>query len=89
MEAFDSPTREGSRDMSASRDFEDVVTVIDGRSSVAQDVLNAEDEVRDYLQGRFARLMSYRYWIEGIEAHLTDPGRAAIVAERIRAFAKM
>ena len=87
MEAFDSPTREDTWDMSASRDFEDVVTVIDGRPNIVQDVFAAEDVVRNYLQRRFAQLMSNRYWIEGIEAHLSDPGRAAIVAERVRTFA--
>ncbi len=87
MEAFDSPTREDGGKMNASRDFEDVVTVIDGRPSIALDVLAAEGKVREYLQKRFARLMGERYWIEGIEAHLDDYGRAAIVADRIREFA--
>ena len=86
MEAFDSPTRQDHGDISSSRDFEDVVTVIDGRSNIAQEILDADDDLRDYLQGRFAQLMSNRYWIEGIEAHLNDPGRGAIVAERICTF---
>ena len=86
MEAFDSPHRENGGDLSASRDFEDVVTVLDGRPSIAEDVNSADVEARDYLRKRFARLMLERYWMEGIEAHLIDPGRAQIIAERLRNF---
>jgi len=35
--------------MYVSRDFEDVVTLIDGRPTISQEVLSAEPEVREYL----------------------------------------
>ncbi len=85
LEAFDSPAREGNGDMFASRDFEDVVTILDGRESIGQDVLVAEPAICEYLRLRFTMLMGQPYWVEGIEAHV-DQGRSSIVVERINSF---
>jgi hypothetical protein len=71
--------------MYLSRDFEDVVTLIDGRPTISQEALSAEPEVREYLQNRFARQMREPYWTDGVEAH-GDDGRAADVVERVAAF---
>jgi len=85
FEAFGSPDREGHGDLLASRDFEDIVTVIDGRPSLADDCKEAEEDVRAYLHDRLSALLRERYFLEGIEAHV-ESGRAGIVAERIGAI---
>ena len=36
-----------------SHDFEDIINVIDGRSSIAAEVANADDELAEYLASRF------------------------------------
>jgi len=85
MEAFDSPTREDHGDMYVSRDFEDMITLIDGRPTIAHDVLAAEPDVREYLQERFALQMNQPNWRDGVEAHVSD-SRAEDVIERVAAF---
>ncbi len=85
MEAFDSPTRLDHGDMYASRDFEDIVTLIDGSPDIAEKVISATNEVKHYLQERFRRQMNDPRFDEGLEAHLED-GRVDIVLQRIHSF---
>ena len=66
MEAFDFPTREYHGDLFVSRDFEDMITLINGRPTIVQDVLAAEFEVREYLQERFSRQMNQPNWRDGV-----------------------
>jgi len=40
-------------DLMTSHDFEDIINVIDGRSSIAAEVANADDELAEYLASRF------------------------------------
>lgn len=86
LEAFGDPEREGHDDIFVSRDFGDVIRVIDGRPSLVNEVLTASVELRTYLQERFADLMRERYLEEAILEHV-DPGREDMVVERIRALA--
>jgi hypothetical protein len=86
MEAFDDKEREGHGDIFASRDFGDVIRVIDGRPSIVKEVLAASGELSNYLQERFARVLGESYLEEAIAEHV-EPGREEIVIERIRAFA--
>jgi hypothetical protein len=47
--------------------------------------LSADQDVREYLQERFARLMARQNWVNGIEAIL-EQGRSDVVLARIDAF---
>lgn len=88
MEAFDDAGREGHGDIFASRDFGDVIRVIDGRPSIAEEVLAAPDELRHYLRERFVLVLAESYLEEAIAEHV-DPDRESVVIERICAFAEM
>lgn len=88
MEAFDDSGRQGHGDIFASRDFGDVIRVLDGRPSLAEEVLAATDELRGYLQERFARVLNVSYLEEAIADHV-DPARESIVIERIKSFASV
>lgn len=85
MEAFDSPTREDHGDMYVSRDFEDMITLIDGLPSIVDDVLGAEPDVREYLKERFLRQMNKPNWRDCVEAHVNDDRTEEVIA-RIAAF---
>ena len=85
MEAFDSPTREDHGDMFASRDFEDVVTLLDGRGDIAQEVSRAGAQLRVCIQDGFKRLRDHPSYELGVQAHL-DEGRLETVLERIDAI---
>jgi predicted nucleotidyltransferase len=50
LEAFAS---RGRSDLMTSHDFEDIINVIDGRPSIANEVANADGELAEYLASRF------------------------------------
>ena len=85
LAAFHSPAREHHDDVLLSRDFGDIVRVVDGRPTIAQEVLDARDDLRAYVQERFAAILEAAYIEEAIAEHV-DPGREDLVLERIRAF---
>jgi len=91
LEAFDSPTRENNRDYLASRDFEDVVTVIDGRHEIVDEVASAPDAVRNFLNERVTAHLHHQRFEEGVAAHLdidfASRARIQAVLKRFQAIA--
>jgi hypothetical protein len=91
LAAFESPGRENQGDYLSSRDFEDIVTVIEGRSEIVDDVFAADVSVRRYIAERLRAHLLSPLFEEGVSAHLDpDPasqGRAAIVLNRVRKIA--
>jgi len=83
--AFRSPTREFHDDIMLSRDFGDIIRVIDGRPTIASEVLEAREDLRKYLQDQFSALLYEPYIDHSIVEHV-DLGREELVLERIRAF---
>lgn len=69
-------------------DIEDIVTVIDGRPSIVDEVLAFEQEVQAYLGEEFDDLLAQRLFVERLDWHLAgDPGRKEIVLARLRNIA--
>jgi len=66
LEAFHS--RGG--DYRTSHDFEDVVYVIDNRISIADEILEADETVRKFIQNELSRLTSSPYMEEIIRAQI-------------------
>ncbi|MCO5296768.1 MAG: hypothetical protein M9921_07920 [Fimbriimonadaceae bacterium] len=91
LAAFDSPHREGHRDLVASRDFEDVVTVVDGRQAVVYEVARSRPGLKAYLAERIRYLQGLRAFEEGVAAHLdideASQSRVAFVLERLGSIA--
>lgn len=85
LAAFDDPGREGSQDPFLSRDFADIVRLIDGHPTIADEVFSSPEPLRTFLRPRFARILKMRYLEEGIEEHVEE-GRAELVTQRIEAF---
>jgi hypothetical protein len=85
MMAFRDSEREYNNDKFLSRDFGDSIRVIDGRSTIANEVLGANQDLRDYLQENWRSLLAEDYFEEAIAEHI-DAGREDIVIERIRSF---
>ncbi len=86
LAAFESPERENHHDYLASRDIEDIVTVLDGRPEIVLEVRSSPDDARKFIQSKL------RYHLEGrieeaIEANLdadsVSRGRLRIVRQRI------
>ncbi len=90
--AFDSPDRENSRDLISSRGFEDIVSLLDGRSTIESDVRGTEPELQNYLISRFKDLLASPILEFGISAHL-DPdsasqGRIPEILQRIESISR-
>ena len=90
LEAFEG---RGQGDFLLSRDMEDIVSVLDGRPEIVDEVKAAHPEVRDYLSEAFARLLEKRAFIDALTAHTYDDelgsGRRPILDARLQGIASL
>ena len=88
LEAFDD---RGGGDYLLSTDMEDIVTVLDGRPEIIDEVQRSESKLRDYLAKRFLDLMKERSFLDALPGHLpsdsVSQARLPLLIERIRAIA--
>jgi hypothetical protein len=82
--AFRAADREHHDDVFLSRDFNDIVQVIDGRSSIVVEVRTAPEHLRGYLREHIQTVLRENY-IQDAVADLVEPGREALVFERLHA----
>ena len=64
----------GNSDYLASHDMEDVVTVIDGRATLLDEIMRSDPTLREYLVAEFSALLGNPKFIEALSGHL--PGDA-------------
>jgi predicted nucleotidyltransferase len=75
----------GNGDYMASHDLEDIVTVIDGRQSLLDEVANSPAELREYLAAEFKQLVENRDFMDALPGQLpTDLGSQARVPGLIK-----
>lgn len=67
LEAF---RRRGNNDLFASRDFEDIITVVDGRPELTSEIRDTNVRLRDFLAKEFTELLARPIFHEAIAAHL-------------------
>ncbi|HEX8054883.1 MAG TPA: nucleotidyl transferase AbiEii/AbiGii toxin family protein [Thermoleophilaceae bacterium] len=81
----------GQDDFLGSRDFADIVSLVDGREQIVDEVRTAPPKVRSYLADELSSLMSRARFAEGVSAQL-PPDEASqeradlVVAPRLRAI---
>lgn len=85
IEAFNG---RGRGDFLGSRDFADMITLIDGREELVAEARQSEPDLRDYLAGELGRLREHPRFREGISgalrADLASQARAeAVVLPRL------
>lgn len=89
--AFSSPGREGAGDYLASRDFEDIVSVLEGCIDLDEDILVCPPETRKYLSEQAKTLLRERelpFWIEGcLDPDPKSQARADFVLSRLSRLA--
>lgn len=85
LEAFHS---RGKNDFQMSRDLEDIVTVIDGRPELVDEVHLAPADVQKYLSDEFGALLSNRDFLDALPGHLlfdtVSQQRASLILKRIK-----
>jgi hypothetical protein len=78
----------GKNDYRMSHDLEDIITVIDGRPELADEVSLASEELRRYLSKEFRRLFSTSDFVDVLPGHLlpdqASQQRIPILVDRIQ-----
>jgi hypothetical protein len=78
----------GNNDFRMSRDLEDIVTIIDGRAELAEEVRGAATELQRYLSGEFRTLLLNRDFGDALPGHLLPDAasqqRLSLVLKRIQ-----
>jgi hypothetical protein len=81
----------GNCDYVASHDLEDIIAVIDGRGSIANDVEHGDPSIRRYLADEMRRLLAIPAFADALAGHLqsdaASQARRSIVIDRLRAIA--
>ncbi len=76
------------KDDFSSHDLEDIVTVIDGRPELAEEVHSAPTDLRKYLSDEFGALLSNRCFLDALPGHLLPDAasqqRAGLILDRIK-----
>src|SRR6266404_1526059 len=81
----------GAGDYQASHDLEDLITVVDGRPQLLEDLRNASEDVRSYCAKEIALLLETRKFLDAIPGFLlpdsASQARVTVVTERLNAIA--
>lgn len=89
LEAFQD---RGKGDYLESHDLEDVISVVDGRPELAEEIAHAEAGLRRYVAGVFARLLvddGFLNALPGLVLEGSPAVRSPVVLQRLKAIANM
>jgi len=84
--AFRSPEREYHDDIFLSRDFEDLVRVIDGRPEVVAEVESGDALLRAYLQSELRQILRKEFLVEAVQ-EIVESGRENLTIQRMNSLA--
>lgn len=89
LEAF---KNRGNLDYLSSHDLEDIITVIDGRPEILNDIKKADKNIMEYLSKEFGQLLNNPKFIQSLPGHLnyglTREEREKSVINRIKEISK-
>lgn len=81
----------GADDYIASHDMEDIITLLDGRPEIVEEVRNAPEDVKAFLSRKFGEFLNNRSFLDALPGHLLPDSasqkRVPILMERIREIA--
>jgi hypothetical protein len=67
---FEAYNHRGNDDYRTSHDFEDIIYVIDNRTTIVDDLRLADQRIKDFLQSEFRKILGNPYTEEILSAHL-------------------
>lgn len=80
----------GAGDVTASHDLEDIVTVVDGRPQIVEEVAAAAADVRGYIAGQIEALMDNPDFVDALSGYLlpdaASQARRGLLESRLRAL---
>lgn len=81
----------GNADFIASHDMEDIITLLDGRPEIVEEIRTAPDDVREYLARKFGDFLQDRSFLDALPGHLypdsASQQRIPILMGRIKGIA--
>jgi len=79
----------GKNDGRTSHDFEDIVFVLENRSSIWEEMKSAEAELNTYLRSEFFKILKSPYTFDWIDCHVErgSPPASYVIYERLKEFA--
>lgn len=81
----------GKNDFMGSKDIEDIITVIDGRDTLVEEVTHSPEQLQLYLAQQFGTLLNNDVFRESIAGHLmpdsASQARESIILQRLNAIA--
>src|ERR1700689_3407165 len=86
MEAF---RGRGQMDFLASRDLEDFVAVIDGRSTILKEIADSPSDIREYLAEAARSLLSESRFLDAVPGFVLDDGRVPLILERLNRLTQL
>jgi hypothetical protein len=84
LEAFIS---RGGSDMLSSHDLEDILNVVDGRPSIADELKTASEALQQFVRQQLSAILSQPNLENYLPGLLTDENRAGVVLSRLRSMA--
>ncbi len=81
LEAFNS---RGNSDIASSHDLEDILTIVDGRSSLAEELARESESLKSYVKQQLRALLSRPSLENYLPGLLTDAKRVPLVISRLR-----
>lgn len=79
----------GQNDVYLSHDLEDIMTVVEGRAAVAQEVGEANADVRKHVGGSVAALLGMPAFHNALPGLLSNPEREATVKARLNQISRL
>jgi predicted nucleotidyltransferase len=83
----------GRGDYRASHDIEDIITLVDGRQELKEEMLLSEQSLQDYIAEELETLLGIPAFFDALPGHLApDAGnqaRVTVIVERLRALARL
>ena len=75
----------GKEDYFASHDLEDIISIIDGRAELIEDIKKSDNEIKSFLAKEFHKLNNNKRFREALPGHLYNSpvGSERLVIERI------
>lgn len=87
LEAFND---RGKNDYLASHDLEDIISLLDGRPEIVDDIKNSNTELKNYISKSFVALLNNKNFLHGLPGHLNyvaeSAGRKKVVVDRMQSI---
>jgi hypothetical protein len=86
---FEAFNDRGGRDVYLSHDLEDIVTVTDGRAELAEELAQADADVRGHVVAQLQDLLAHTELVNALPGLVAQPIRAVVVRDRLQRIAAL